>query len=169
MYGTVVALAWHYYRSKFESMLSRSPRWFLQAALIILSVLLIVVARDDVSRHYHGLVAVTAGFMVLIASKNDCLVTSCRAIGVAAGYVGSRSYFLYLVHMPAFSVVREMILHFGLLDIVGNEWHRIYAILLGLAVSLFVTEFSFRFIEAPLRIYGRRISTIEKNAIKTHI
>lgn len=163
MYGTVIALGWHYYRSALDSVFCRSPRWCLQALLSILSVLLIVVARDDVSRHYHGLVAVTAGFVVLIASKDSCLFTTPRASRFAAKYIGSRSYSLYLVHMPVFSIMRELIIGFGLLDIIGNERHRIYAIVLGLVVALIIAEFSFRLIESPLRTFGRRISIDTKN------
>lgn len=169
MYGTVIALGWHYYHSAFESVFRRPPRWCLQALLSILSVLLIVVARNDVSRHYHGLVAVTAGFMVLVASQDGRLFTASRVSRFAANYIGSRSYSLYLVHMPVFSIVREITLNFGLLDIVANEQHRIYAIALGLAVALMLTEFSFRFIESPLRTFGRRISIGTKNPTERQV
>lgn len=169
MYGTVIALGWHYYRSALDSVFSHSPRWCLQALLSILLVLLILVARDDVSRHYHGLVAVTAGFMVLIASKDSCLFTTSRVSRFAAKYIGSRSYSLYLVHLPVFSIMRELILNFGLLDIVGNEQHRIYTVVLGLAAALIIADFSFRFIESPLRTFGRRISIGTKNKTNMQI
>ncbi len=159
MYGAAIALGWHYYRSTLESVFSRMPRWCLRALLGVLSILLIVVARDEVSRHYHGLVAVTAGLMVLIASMDLSLITRCRTFGLAGKYIGSRSYSLYLVHLPVFALVREVFLRFGFLNPAVGEWQRIFAVVLGLAISFVVAEFSFRVIESPLRWFGRRISS----------
>lgn len=61
-------------------------------------------------------------------------------------WAGTRSYGMYLYHFPVLSVLRHQV---G----VGPEWGRM---LLGIAVTLVVTELSFRWLESPfLRLKDR--------------
>ncbi|WP_158231308.1 acyltransferase [Bradyrhizobium sp. C9] len=159
MYGTVVGIGWRYYGPTLESGFSAFPRWLLQLFLAGLSVLLIVVARDQISQRHMGLVAVTAGLIVLILSRNSNLFTEARMSKIVATYIGSRSYSLYLVHVPILWVLREMLLKFSTLQIATNLQHQIFALALGLAFSLILSECSYRFIESPCRRLGRRIAS----------
>ncbi|MBV8741115.1 MAG: hypothetical protein JOZ12_04975, partial [Sinobacteraceae bacterium] len=71
-------------------------------------------------------------------------------------WVGSRSFAIYLVHNPCFRATREAFARLDLLPS-NNEfsWLMLIAALLLIAA---VTELTYRAVEMPLRLRGRRLA-----------
>lgn len=156
LYGTAMALGWRYYSRMLRWALTSWPRWCYQSLVAVFALFLLVCARNDITPYYHGLVAATAGALVFIVSLNRNVITPGPGAKACAAYLGSRSYSLYLVHLPVFYLIR------GLLgtDQPDLTWElfRILAGISGVAVALLCAEVSFRLIESPLRLFGRRLA-----------
>ena len=120
-------------------------------------VMLIVLATPNVAFFYHGLVALTAASLVLIASADSGLAIPVPGWRPALVWVGARSYSIYLFHMPLFRMSREVTFRAwgaGELSTLQN----CAAVLLGLGVTVLASETSFRFVENPSRDFGRKLS-----------
>jgi peptidoglycan/LPS O-acetylase OafA/YrhL len=73
-------------------------------------------------------------------------------------WVGSRSYALYLIHIPAFFLAREIWFR---IEPPGTVLDRRFALrlaLTGFGLLLVLTELNYRFVEVPLRRRGARIA-----------
>ncbi len=158
LYGVVVALIIHFYAEKVNILRSAVPRRAWQALLGLAIVALIAVSQPSVMPHYMGLVAVVAGLIVFIASGHQSLLTSRSSFRRSAEYVGTRSYSLYLVHMPVIAVVHHFLIEDGLILGEGQSFGQILGLLAVIAISLGLSEFSYQIIENPLRKYGRTLS-----------
>jgi peptidoglycan/LPS O-acetylase OafA/YrhL len=101
---------------------------------------------------YMGRITLVAGALVLIASYGDGLL---MADGLARRWlvvIGSRSYGLYLIHIPTYLFTRE--LFFRLVPDAPAFSQCLTAIVILAALS----EANYRLVETPLRDYGRRLS-----------
>lgn len=162
LYGAIIALGWHYYSEVLSSTLARGRRWLWQIILISLAILLIVLARQAITPYYMGLVAATSGALVLIVSVNADFIVRGTVAKWFSLYVGSRSYSIYLVHLPVLLIFREILLNTGFLDL-SRTHSQIMAAILALMATLLLAEFSFKVIESPMLRFGRRLS--RKNVI----
>ncbi|HGF4015936.1 acyltransferase family protein [Burkholderia cenocepacia] len=105
-----------------------------------------------------GLVAVVSGVLVFIASFDRGYIVRSKLARAVAGYIGSRSYTLYVVHIPAFITAKEIWFH-ALPP--GTHLDGTYTLrfgLLGLALVIAFTELNYRLLENPLRRYGARLA-----------
>lgn len=96
-----------------------------------------------------GAVALVSGLLVWIASYDRNFILGDGLVKQALVYIGSRSYGLYLVHIPIFLFVQEIFFR------VGGGW---LPLQVGLAAALVMVagELNFRCVEAPLRAYGAK-------------
>ena len=105
----------------------------------------------------YGMVAVLAGVLVYSASfsagyiMRDGLVRRCFV------WVGARSYAIYLVHMPAFALTREIYYHFSAPVWVASTWLMLQYLGIAFAIIAAVAELNYRFVEIPARRYGRTL------------
>jgi peptidoglycan/LPS O-acetylase OafA/YrhL len=120
-------------------------------------LLLLLVSRPSWSPYYMGLVGVVAGGLVWIASFDRNYFARGRVSQSLARYVGSRSYSIYLVHLPVFALVRYVWLDWFAAFPSGFAMNALL-ICAAFGMSLLVAEFSYRAIEAPLRVVGRRLA-----------
>ena len=74
-------------------------------------------------------------------------------------WVGTRSYGLYLYHWPVFQMIRKQ----------ANIQMSIWQIILGLAITLPITEASYRFIETPIRKNGLRATLARLRGESRHL
>jgi peptidoglycan/LPS O-acetylase OafA/YrhL len=97
--------------------------------------------------------AVVCTALVFVASfDRDALLPAGR-LRRAVLYVGSRSYGLYLAHPFCYRAAIEIFKGIGLS---GLEWRPAFAVL-GVVLTFAMTELLYRFVEWPLREYGRML------------
>ena len=158
LYGCTIGLVMRYgYDRPLRDILS-SKRRFLQAVLGLLLVLLIVLATPLISRFYMGFVALSAALIVFVVAPDQRYLASTDPRCRIAAYAGSRSYSLYLVHLPVLAFARDIILAAAPTALTSLHL-QVIAVGIALTVSIALAEFSYRWIEMPLRRYGRRITS----------
>ena len=130
------------------------------AMLGLLLVLLAALGSDQlaVSPQRVGVVALVSAALVLIASYDRDYLMRKGPLKRLLLWAGSRSYALYLVHIPAFFLTREIWFRLSPPDTVfgGRFWLR-YLVTAAILLVLFA-ELNFRLVETPLRRRGARIA-----------
>jgi peptidoglycan/LPS O-acetylase OafA/YrhL len=105
-----------------------------------------------------GLTAMLSAIFVWIASYNrDYTLPFGRTF---FQYVGSRSYGIYLTHNPAFYFSKEICYryaHAHSTEITDSYAPYLFAI--GMVLTVIFAEFSYRWIETPLRERGKRVAS----------
>ncbi len=123
--------------------------------LIVLVALLPLVASGQFALPYYyiSFVSLLCFFIVLIASLNQNIFRSLRSLHRYFIWVGSRSYAIYLIHIPVFYVVREIFfrLHISILS------HLYIAITLSFLSIALLAELNFRCLEEPVRRWGAKV------------
>ena len=99
---------------------------------------------------YRGGFFVTgvATLLLIAAATHRGAITGKLLGHPALVWVGTRSYGLYLYHWPVFQMIRKQ----------ANIQMSIPQIILGLMITVPITEASYRFIETPIRKNGMRAS-----------
>jgi hypothetical protein len=110
-----------------------------------------------------GSIAVLGALLVWIASYNrDYLLPRGRLQRLMA-WIGSRSYGIYLIHIPAYLLVRELIFRFQDAGLPSPAGHPILTVLIAGGLIALLSELNYRFIEMPMRNRGaalvRRLGT----------
>ncbi|MGE9781582.1 acyltransferase family protein [Janibacter sp. G368] len=123
-------------------------RWPATGALVVLLALLCIPWQLP-ERWLTGPTS-GAGLLALLVLGGIVLAPSSPAAALLSGrlmrWAGTRSYGLYLYHFPILQILRHQV------D-VGPEWARM---VLGIVVSIAMTEASFRWLESPfLRLKDR--------------
>lgn len=107
-----------------------------------------------------GGIALISGVLVLIASFNKNLIRGHHIASQALLWIGSRSFSLYLLHMPIYYFVTEMAYRISGFDEKYSSYIA-YKPQLGFAIIILlaiVTEANYRWIETPFRNIGKRFS-----------
>lgn len=126
-------------------------RWHLPASAVLVGFAVATVLINDEARWlYHGgLLALSLGAAVLVAAAS--LPGTDGPLGWLASRplvaIGRRSYSLYLWHWPVIVFVGPPM---------GLELSRIPLMLVQVAVSMLLTEATYRWIETPTRLSVRR-------------
>jgi peptidoglycan/LPS O-acetylase OafA/YrhL len=105
-----------------------------------------------------GLVALLSAALVFVASYDQDYLMPPGPVKRVMLWVGSRSYALYLIHIPAFFLAREIWFR---IEPPGTVLDRRFALrlaLTGFGLLLVLTELNYRFVEVPLRRRGARIA-----------
>lgn len=131
----------------------------------ILLTALATIGSDElkVLHHRFGVVAVLSAALVLFASYNKDYLFRNRLLKSIFIWIGSRSYALYLTHIPSYLSTREI-------------WHRIEPpgtrfgpeytfkfFLTAILLMILFSELNYRFIETPFRKKGARIASEFRN------
>ena len=130
---------------RFQPTFLRRP-WVGTSALIVIGLLMSYLATDPFSAsHYRiGAIAILSALLVWIASYNrDYLLPAGRLQRLMA-WVGSRSYGIYMIHIPAYFLVREVIFRLQAAGLPSPAGHPIVTLLFafGLIVLLSVGGFT---------------------------
>ncbi|OLF51467.1 acyltransferase family protein [Pseudomonas chlororaphis] len=146
------------------------PRWLGRAGLgplllVLCGLGLGWLATDgfNVTHYRIGALAVICALLVWIASYDrDYLLPRGRLKNLLA-WVGSRSYGIYLIHVPAFMLVREAWLRLAPAASGGPNEQPLLALACAAGLILLLSELNYRVIESPLRSRGaelvRRLGT----------
>ncbi|WP_085708761.1 MULTISPECIES: acyltransferase [unclassified Pseudomonas] len=154
---------------RWEPTFLRRP-WAGVTALIVLALLLSYMATDrfTFASYRIGSIAVLGALLVWIASYNrDYLLPAGRVQRLMA-WIGSRSYGMYLIHIPAYQLVRELIFRLQSAGLPSPAGHPVVTLLIAGGLIVLLSELNYRFIEMPMRNRGaalvRRLGT-SRNAV----
>lgn len=118
---------------------------------------------------YVGLMAVVSALLIFAASFQKGYVLPFRRLKPAALWLGSRSYAIYLCHLPAYFATVEI-------------WHRITVaqgqtapdgtytlrfILTAVALTGLLAELNYRFLEVPFRNRARKALKADRQPVTT--
>ena len=124
-------------------------------ALLLLGLCAFASGRDVVPFR-TGVVVLLGSLMVFIASFDADYLTPGPATGRLLRWLGGRSYGIYLSHIVAFMAMHQMAAALGYRLDTGVRI-AVYCAA-GVALALLFAEATFRWIEEPLRLRGRRVA-----------
>ncbi len=130
--------------------------WAGISALIAIGLLLSFMATDrfTFASYRIGSIAVLSAVLVWIASYNRDYLMPAGAVQRLLAWVGSRSYGIYLIHIPAYQLVRELIFRLQNAGLPSPAGHPIVTLLLAFGLIVLLSELNYRFIEMPMRNRG---------------
>lgn len=110
----------------------------------------------DVISYKHSAIAILSIALVWIASYDRDLLITLKPLRHFMLWVGSRSYAIYLIHIPAFFLAREI--WFRLRPDAVSDSLLLPLILTAATLILVLAELNYRLVEMPLRQRGARIA-----------
>ncbi|WP_311884516.1 MULTISPECIES: acyltransferase [unclassified Pseudomonas] len=130
--------------------------WAGISALIAIGSLLSFMATDrfTFAPYRIGSIAVLGALLVWIASYNRDYLMPAGAMQRVLAWIGSRSYGMYLIHIPAYQLVRELIFRLQSAGLPSPAGHPIVTLLLAFSLIVLLSELNYRLIEMPMRNRG---------------
>lgn len=125
---------------------------------VLLALLAVLASAQFAYWHFCvGAIALVSATLVWIASYDQDYLFPHGKIQRCLLWIGRRSYAIYLIHIPAFFMLREAYYRLGLtLDNTGLS--AFAPAVLAVAVIAALAELNYRYIEQPLRHYGRKVA-----------
>lgn len=164
-WGVLLALASH---KAFYVCLE--PTWLLRwrpLGLILAALLVLGLTRVSTEQHLWsvwriGVIALFSAALVWLASYDRGYLTLPAPLQRLGLWLGSRSYGIYLIHIPAFFLTREIAFRlYG--DSALDGTHTLLFLVLAICTIVLCSEANYRYVELPLRARGtaiaRRFST----------
>ncbi len=105
-----------------------------------------------------GLVALISAALVLIASYDRDYLMPNGALKRIMLWIGSRSYALYLIHIPAYLMTREIWFRIEPPGTIFTGIFTLRFVLTAIGLMAVLAEFNYRVVEIPLRRRGTRIA-----------
>jgi len=141
------------------------PEWLgrhpgLGPLLLILSCLgMGWLATDGFHATFYrvGALALLCTLLVWIASYNRDYLLPRGPLKSLLAWVGSRSYGIYLIHIPVFMLVREAWFRLSPLGTTGLNDQPLLALACAAGLLLLLSELNYRVIELPLRNRGAEL------------
>lgn len=132
----------------------------LRGALPLLVILgcLALLGSDElrIASHRMSVIALLSVLLVWIASYNDDLLMP-QPLRHLAVWLGARSYAIYLIHVPAFFLTREIWQRTHPGATAGPEQLLAYIFMAGTLI-LICAELNYRWVEQPLRRHGAAVA-----------
>ena len=134
-----------------------SARWgvnaLLMGAILLMPVFLFKQAAGT------ALLAIVCAGWVWLATWQQGFVLPAKRLQPVLSWLGSRSYAIYVIHVPAFMLSSEIFFRLARAQGTTSGWTWAPAqAFAGLAMLLVLAELSHRLLEQPLRAYGRRLA-----------
>lgn len=108
-------------------------------------------------RFWVGVVALISIVLVWVASYDMDYLMPDGSLKRVLLWVGSRSYALYLTHMPAYLMSRQIWYWIAPTDTIFDNTYNVRLALTAAALVVVFSELNYRFIETPLRAHGKKI------------
>lgn len=122
----------------------------------LLIYLLMAIPAQFYPLNYHmGLMAVVAAVLVWLASYGKGYILGYGDRAGVLSWLGSRSYAIYLIHMPVFKIVHELTVRYLL--VTGQPYTPVvvpFLILGAIFLIVALAELNYRYVEEPLRRIG---------------
>lgn len=140
---------------RWEPTFLRRP-WAGLAALLIIGAVLSFMATDrfTFANYRIGSIAVLSALLVWIASYNRNYLLPAGAVQTLMAWIGSRSYGIYLIHIPAYQLVRELIYRLQGAGLPSPAGHPVITLLIAGGLIVLLSELNYRWIEMPMRNRG---------------
>lgn len=159
-WGVILSLLFINGRLNSLEPLFMKSKWisFLTTPILII-LLMLLIPLLHTSQFMVGSIAIISMLLVYLASFNKKYIFMPIPIRKVMLYIGSRSYAIYLIHMPVIYFIQESVVRYYIS--VGRApsgslqlciWMTVSAIFLTLLIS----EINYRVIESPLRKAGRK-------------
>jgi len=159
--GILIALAMHSPRFSSLPLAALRVNAVRIGVTVALPCLLVLVARPGIVPFYHGMVALVSAALVFLASFDRDYFAASRMSRTCLGWIGGRSYSMYLTHAPAMLIAREISFRVYSGETLTTP-QNIGMAMMALALMLLLTEISVRIIETPLRKAGRNIAARQR-------
>jgi peptidoglycan/LPS O-acetylase OafA/YrhL len=146
----------------FEPTFLRNKKLGFPAILILIVSALIVPEylpfKNGIITPSTGLLAVISASLVWIASYDRDYIAGSRIAKLIFGWIGSRSFSLYLAHMPIFFLIREFFFRVAGPGTTFDSRYNGYFLAAAIPALLGAAEFSYRVVERHLRIKGAEVA-----------
>ncbi|RON59971.1 acyltransferase [Pseudomonas fluorescens] len=133
-------------------------RWPLAglSVLVVICLLMSFMATDRFKEtHFNiGSIAVLSALLVWIASFNRDYLMPAGVVQRWLVWIGSRSYGIYLIHVPVYFLLRELIFRLQSAGLPSPAGHPIITLLIAGGLIVLLSELNYRFIEMPMRNRG---------------
>jgi peptidoglycan/LPS O-acetylase OafA/YrhL len=116
-----------------------------------------VISVTPALRINAGLLAAASAGLIAIASLNANLILPAPWLRTVMLWIGSRSYAIYLAHIPCMLATREIFFR-AFHEKPSFDVPSVGAVLTMMALLVLCAEGTFRIIETPFRRLGRRIA-----------
>lgn len=129
---------------------------------LLTAISLLLALADHPDKIYHlwpistGLMIMLCGSLVYLASLNQNYILPNGLTKKLLQAIGERSYSIYLLHLPAFFLAREIIPILS--GWTPNTHNALQLALTSCILLVILVEFSFRLIEAPGIQFGRKLA-----------
>lgn len=114
------------------------------------------------------IIAPLSALLVAVASYNMDMLTVRGPLKAPLLWLGSRSYGIYIIHIPVFLFVKELFYRLGYFQEFSLQGVFAYAFL-GLPLVLILADVNFRIIERPLLRYGTALILRGRPGVATKI
>lgn len=141
----------------FEPVFLRASAWARWFTLLLLFGALVTVGSEAlrIIEYRLSIVAIISALIVYVASYDRDYLMAPGVIKRFFMWLGSRSYSVYLWHIPMFALVRELAFRYGQSHAMQFDARHTWLFAAAAAVLiLVVSECNFRLVEAPLRRRG---------------
>lgn len=135
----------------------------VSSLIILITLLIFIPGVMRQSNFMVGTLAFVSCIIVYLASFNQKLVTLPQKIRKIFIYIGTRSYGLYLIHMPAIYITQETFArYFAFKGVMphGGALICIVITFVSLVVTAALVELNFIFVEAPTRNFGSKLAKL---------
>ena len=132
--------------------------------LLVILGCLVMLGSDEmrIATHRMSVIALLCAMLVWLASYNDNLFMPAHLRDLFC-WLGARSYAIYLIHIPAFFLTREIWTRMNPGSVAGPEQFLPYVFTAGVLI-LVLSDLNYRLVEQPLRHRGRSIANGIMNA-----
>ncbi|MCU1719256.1 acyltransferase family protein [Pseudomonas sp. 5P_3.1_Bac2] len=157
--GVLLALWSHHpsFAKLRPNLLARSGAGLTLLLISLLVMSLLAADRLPGASIKVGLIAILSAVMVWVAAHNRDYLGVKGATGALLRWLGGRSYGIYLIHIPAFFLIREI--WFRMQDGQPLDSSQFYPVLIsaGLLIVL-LCELNYRLVEKPFRLKGKHLA-----------
>ncbi|MCS3396419.1 acyltransferase family protein [Burkholderia thailandensis] len=157
--GALLALLQH--REWYAKVEPRTLARGLLSAIALAGMCLILAALPGrlASIPFHtGLIALVSCIMVWIASYGKSYTMPDGAVKRVLVYFGSRSYAIYLIHVPVYRLTREIWERVATTPSAIDGSFTLRFAFTAIPIVLLLAELNYRFVETPLRLHGTRVA-----------
>jgi len=160
-WGVLLAMAYQgeiWKRMEPVGLKSRAIRYVTVSVLV--AVLMLLSAENlgaRLSRHV-SLVAIACVVLVWVASYGRGYICAEGRLKRLLLWIGSRSYAIYLAHIPCYFLVRELFWRIGYAGNPPPPYSSLVYATTAMLLTAALAEMNYRWVEIPLRDYGKRVA-----------
>jgi peptidoglycan/LPS O-acetylase OafA/YrhL len=101
----------------------------------------------------------SAGLVYLASFDRGYVLPVPRLLQVALAWIGSRSYGIYLIHIPLFGFIQDMGFRYSQSVTQGapGAWYQVVYAFAAIGLLPILAELNFRFVESPIRRKGKQL------------